>query len=505
MSKKANYIKLIAQDAEIDLRNDTITPETVLQGFIGHNAKGEQFVGTAQAGGSVGDYADAMEGSLDEITPNSFPNITSIRTSGLRDLQFSGDSDGVAEISEDITSLGDYCFNGSNVREVILSSTLTYLGYACFENCYELTTVTLPYLSQQQHQSPYSLSATFNYCNNLRTINFLGTLAEWSSFNQGTGFGFVTLRQMITIHCTDGDAYVNAPIGNMVLTFMDDTTFVIPVQPEIQTLNEYQNEYGINVGMVKRVEIPNGVTSIPRSFATDCGNLREVIIPDTVNYIGDEAFNRTSLSNIIIPSPVSEIGSMAFYGLQSNSFTITCRSSQPFVLGWDALNVSAGGETSATLAAIYVLSPSVNNYKQDTNWSQYASIISADPNEPQVTITSVELHDMTDDTYEPMTYTADYGGTWKVTNNFIVDHQYEYKITFSDSTVVYGACEVQRGGNVGFPGSADDYYYVDMGENSIYIINDFTGRIELNIIPIYAYYSNWKDYMTAFTMVFYIS
>ncbi len=70
---------------------------------------------------------------------------------------------------------------------------------------------------------------------------------------------------------------------------------------------EYNNE-------ILRVDIGSGITGIGHGTFSGCGNLLEVVIPDTVKKIGPAAFSRcSSLTEIEIPDSVEEIGSSTFW------------------------------------------------------------------------------------------------------------------------------------------------------------------------------------------------
>lgn len=47
----------------IDLTNDSVTPETLLEGETAHDASGAQILGTATGGGSV-DYLTIVDGKI---------------------------------------------------------------------------------------------------------------------------------------------------------------------------------------------------------------------------------------------------------------------------------------------------------------------------------------------------------------------------------------------------------------------------------------------------------
>ena len=77
-------------------------------------------------------------------------------------------------------------------------------------------------------------------------------------------------------------------------------------------------------GHVKKVTIPDGVTSIGYRAFKNCSSLASITIPDSVTSIGEEAFEYcASLANINIPAGVTSIGSYTFHSCESlESITI---------------------------------------------------------------------------------------------------------------------------------------------------------------------------------------
>lgn len=79
---------------------------------------------------------------------------------------------------------------------------------------------------------------------------------------------------------------------------------------------------GINAKDVKKIILPNTITEIAGSYYpgafTGCDNLQEIILPDSLEIIGESAFrNCNSLEAITIPDTVTSIGDYAFDGCTS--------------------------------------------------------------------------------------------------------------------------------------------------------------------------------------------
>ncbi|RBI46854.1 leucine-rich repeat domain-containing protein, partial [Metamycoplasma hominis] len=63
-----------------------------------------------------------------------------------------------------------------------------------------------------------------------------------------------------------------------------------------------------------KVTIPSSVKEIGKGAFSDCKNLKEVILNEGLEKIGDEAFSSTKIESITIPGSVKEIGGRAFSG-----------------------------------------------------------------------------------------------------------------------------------------------------------------------------------------------
>ena len=124
------------------------------------------------------------------------------------------------------------------------------------------------------------------------------------------------------------------------------------------------------------IVIPNGIKSINPNTFNYCSNLTNIVIPNNVTSIGYGAFSDcSSLISLTIPLNVSTISRTALQiGSSSNKATITMKGLFPPTIQSDTFNASY-------LNKIYVPSASVTQYKNATNWANFADYIEADPNE----------------------------------------------------------------------------------------------------------------------------
>ena len=96
-------------------------------------------------------------------------------------------------------------------------------------------------------------------------------------------------------------------------------TLTIQGEGEMATFNEFDTAPWYHLrGDIKRVILPEGLTSIGRLAFYGCTALQAIAIPDNVRTIGDSAFYEcTALELVDFPSKLSHIKRQAFYGCSS--------------------------------------------------------------------------------------------------------------------------------------------------------------------------------------------
>lgn len=109
-----------------------------------------------------------------------------------------------------------------------------------------------------------------------------------------------------------------------------------------------------------------GTTGI-RDYAFYNAHITSIEMPNTVEYIGDHAFQNSDLeSPITIPASVTSIGAEAFQGTEGKVFIF--EGTTPPTISSDAF---ASNYAEISQLSIYVPDDSVNAYKTATGWSSY--------------------------------------------------------------------------------------------------------------------------------------
>jgi len=116
--------------------------------------------------------------------------------------------------------------------------------------------------------------------------------------------------------------------------------------------------------------LPAGLKTISTNVFRECESLQQIVLPDGLTSIGENAFMKCGLTQIILPAGLTRIYDTAFYSCKSLN-SVTCLAATPPSLGSNVfLDVSSS-------LVIKVPAGSVDAYKNATNWKNYLDKIAA--------------------------------------------------------------------------------------------------------------------------------
>jgi len=139
---------------------------------------------------SIGNYAFCGCGLTSVTIPNSVTRIGKDVFRGCTSLQR-------VVIPDSVTYLGGGAFaQCSNLVQVTMPSNLSVLKYSLFAHCTKLSSITIP------AKVKYIEYNVFYNCTELRTIQFLGSTAQWNAIPKDQKWNYNI--KATTVTCSDG-------------------------------------------------------------------------------------------------------------------------------------------------------------------------------------------------------------------------------------------------------------------------------------------------------------
>ncbi|MBQ3665372.1 MAG: leucine-rich repeat protein, partial [Lachnospiraceae bacterium] len=319
---------------------------------ISFNAMLEYEVNSAGNGITITKYKDT------EVNFEIPSEIDGLPVTDIQSKAFNGTEIQNVTIPSSMTKISDYAFYGATkLRTVNIPSSVTSIGYYSFGFCKSLNSFTIP-------NTVTTIGfASFYGCSGLTSLN-LGSGVTQIGSHAFSNSGLTSVRIPLNVTNIGENAFGytygnsgNTPLDNFAITGYPGTvadtyaqnngfTFNAILEYKVNsdgngiTITKYNdtNQYfsipaeigGIPVTNIKpyafnganiiSITIPNSMTRIDSCAFYGLSKLRAVNIPSSVTAIGAYAFEFcTSLESFKIPDTVTTIGNGAFYGCSSLS------------------------------------------------------------------------------------------------------------------------------------------------------------------------------------------
>ena len=283
-----------------------------------------------------------LPASVTVISDNAFSECTSLSSINVPDtLDTVGENivENTAFYNNAANWSGQMLYLGNVLVDVktditgtaLVKSDATVIACRAFNKCSSLSGVTIAGRAR-------ILTQAFLGCSSLTTITFLDEIpyVAFNAFtdtayyqNENNWIGNVLYIGNVLIKANKnitGTYYVKngtVTIASYAFDYCQNMEFEGVVLPETV---KYIGNDAFSRSTLKKVNIPSKVTEIPSRAFYAC-NLTGIEIPDTVKTIGPNAFNLCrSLKNVMIPRSVETVGSGAFsecYTLESVTFDNT--------------------------------------------------------------------------------------------------------------------------------------------------------------------------------------
>lgn len=229
---------------------------------------------------------------------------------GLSDSSFSQTAFTSLAAFKDVKTIGRYVFEYSKLVTAVIPEGLTTLGNNCFQDCYDLVSVTIPASLTNFGSTPFARS------NKIVEVINLGTLPITAGSSEYGGVALnalnVTSSEESGVDKVGDYTFYSDGVDNYLVGYLgSDTQLTLPA-------NYYGASYKIcNYAFYKNETITSvvgnaNVTGIGDYAFYGCEALASVSGFTAIKYIGDYAFYDCPISNITLPNTLEEIGDFAF-------------------------------------------------------------------------------------------------------------------------------------------------------------------------------------------------
>ena len=323
-----------------------------------------------------------VKGTLNETDWTTIKNcknlvgidLTEAKFENLPDYAFDGMSRvSSVKLPEGVKTIGAYAFRGTQLLNIDIPSSVTYIGsYAFYQT--RVRTVNFKEDSQLLTIGAYA----FYQCTSLKEfimpdgVATLGKTSDYSSYSVYDGKYYKFYYSNIFGGCT-----------SLTKIHFSDALKVIPYR----TCDECTK--------LSEVTLPKNVESIEPYAFYKTSNLRNITIPESTRNIYIYAFQESGIDSISLPLKLSHLSEYAFQncdnlkyielpsyiGNYENQFydcngieKVVSHSATPPTISTDPFS-NGNSKKGITLV---VPSCAVVNYKLDTYWMQFGSIVEGD-------------------------------------------------------------------------------------------------------------------------------
>jgi hypothetical protein len=214
------------------------------------------------------------------------------------------------DVTYDVTSIGESAFSSCwNMTNVIIPNSVTNIGAGAFRGC-GLNSINIP-------NSVTSIGGQAFRESHLTSITFSTPLPSFGPYV------FLTCENLNEVHISNLEEWCkynfnsgSNPLENAHHLYLDGEEIKELIIPN--SVNSIGDRAFCGCSSLTSITIPNSVTNIGEFAFSGCSGLTNITIPNTLTKIGEYAFSGCSgLTSINIPNSITGIGQKMFQGCTS--------------------------------------------------------------------------------------------------------------------------------------------------------------------------------------------
>ena len=240
---------------------------------------------------------------------------------------------GTIVVPEGVVSISDEAFNGGQVRNITLPSTLKYIGNRAFYNCTNLVSVSIPAGVTEIGDQAFAI------CQKLEQVTFNAKDSKLVKIGEGafSECSLTSINVPYTVESIGKEAFMSCRslatvnFDYIVVTTNEDNTTTTTVVAK-SNLTELGESAFYNCNSLRQISVPNGVSVIKERTFYNCYQLVNVefdVSLSAVKTIETQAFygctslggtvdlNNPSLVTLVLPNKLEVIQERAFANCSS--------------------------------------------------------------------------------------------------------------------------------------------------------------------------------------------
>lgn len=226
-------------------------------------------------------------------------------------------------IPEGITEIGDNTFNNCEKLESInIPSTVKTIGMNAFKKCASLKEIVIPEGVEKIGEAAFMDCSSVNKVTLPSTLIYTGLKAFYNTSDldvlvpASAGSSIAQMNKNLNVKVFGNYTTEQiTQIGKAIKILQKDLSVSLDMADAIGT-GEVEKEAFERTNLIK-ILLPKGIKKINKEAFYRCENLKEVNLPDGLVEIGEWAFADSSITDVIIPDSVTTIGDDAFSGCEA--------------------------------------------------------------------------------------------------------------------------------------------------------------------------------------------